>query len=146
MARKICMLLLVLLSGYVSCAQSFGATALDAKGTYDPMKPEYNVWLKSGKTKDVTMKFNVSPVGLNQAMETIERMLVDNQRSYDDPDFMDNIEGTDIGKSKDPEGLHNSIRNGNSRVNMAWNAPDGSTLQLVLNRHGYQINVLNAYK
>lgn len=127
-------------------AQSFGTTPLDVKGTYDYKKREYNTWLKSAKTKDATMKFNMSPVGLGQALETVEKILVSNERSYEDPDFMNNIEGSDIGKSKDPEGLHTSIRNGNSQINMVWKSKDGSALQLVLNQNGYEINVLNAYK
>lgn len=137
---------LFLFSAILLHSQTFGATALDVKGTYDYKKTEYNVWLKTSKTKDATMKFNSSPVGVQQALEVVERMLAANERSYEDPDFMDNIEGTDIGKSKDPEGLHTSIRNGNSRKNMVWKVKDGSALQLVLNQNGYEVNVLNAYK
>lgn len=143
--KRICLALLLAFIGLTVNAQTFGATKIDTKGSYNGKNPVYGTWLKSGAS-DATMKFELNANGLEMAMKTVERMLLDNQRSYDDADFMSDVKGKDLGSSKDPAALNKSIQSGSSKVNMGWRVPDGSTLQLLLSKNSYEINVLNAYK
>jgi hypothetical protein len=137
--------MLLMLCGLFANAQTFGATKIDTKGAYNGKNPVYGTWLKSG-ANDATMKFEKNAAGLEMAMKTVERMLLDNQRSVDNADFVSDVRGKDLGNSKDPATLNKSIQSGNSKVNMGWKVPDGSTLQLLLSKDSYEVNVLNAFK
>mgnify|MGYP000966771230 CR=1 FL=1 len=143
--KRVYLTLFLMLCGLFANAQTFGATKLDTKGTYNGKNPEYGTWQKSG-AKDATMKFELNAAGLETAMKTVERMLLDNQRSMDNADYINDVRGKDLGSSKDPATLNKSIQSGNSKVNMGWKAVDGSTLQLLLSKNSYEVNVLNAYK
>jgi len=139
----------LLFAGMFCNAQTFGATALDVKGTYDAAKPVTGQWLRQGKSNRVTMAFAQTPNGVNEATTLVQGMLTENGLSFESPDVYKNIEGKDVtgnNNNVNPDTLNSSIQKGSSRINLAWNAKDGSTLQLLLGKNGYEVTVMNAYK
>jgi hypothetical protein len=146
--KNIC-LIIMLFAGFVMNAQSFGSTALEVKGTYEAARPIEGQWLRQGKSARVTMQFAQTPNGLSDAMTLVERILLENNMSFDDPDIYRSVEGKDIinnNNNRNPETMHNSIQKGSSKINLAWNSPDGSVLQLFLGSNSYEVTVMNAYK
>ena len=136
---------LLLLAGMFMNAQTFGATALNVKGTMDNSKPAYGQWMRQGTSNRATMQFAQTSAGVSEAMTLVEGMLAENGLSFKDPDIYKSVEGKDL-TSKNPDVLNNSIQKGNSKINLAWNAKDGSILQLLLGKNGYEVTVMNAYK
>lgn len=146
--KSICTVLL-LLAGMFCNAQTFGATDLDVKGTYDSAKPVTGRWLRMGSSDKVTMLFAQTPNDVNEATTLVQGMLTDNGLSFESPDIYNNIDGKDLinnNNNRNPDTLNSSILKGNSRVNLAWNAKDGSMLQLLLVKNSYEVIVMNAYK
>ncbi|ALM50442.1 hypothetical protein AMR72_17045 [Flavobacterium psychrophilum] len=139
----------LLFIGMICNAQTFGATALDVKGTYDASKSVIGQWLRQGKSGNVTMIFPQTPNGVNEATTLVQGMLTENGLSFESPDIYKNIDGKDISNNnnnRNPDTLNASIQKGNSRVNLLWNAPDGSMLQLLLGKNAYEVTVMQAYK
>lgn len=146
--KSICTMLL-LLAGMFCKAQTFGATALDVKGTYNSAKPVMGQWLRLGNSGKVTMLFPQTPNGVNEATTLVQGLLAENGLSFENPDIFNNIDGKDLinnNNNRNPDTLNSSILKGNSRVNLAWNAKDGSMLQLLLVKNSYEVIVMNAYK
>lgn len=139
----------VLLLVSVFCnAQTFGSTALDVKGNYNPSMEVTGQWLKKG-SYDVVMSFEKTPKGLSDATALVQRMLEENDMSIQNPDIYNSIEGKDItanNNNKTPDSMNKSIQKGNSKINLAWKAIEGSVLQLLLSKDAYEVTVLNAYK
>ena len=139
----------LLLAGMFCNAQTFGATALDVKGNYDAIKPLTGQWLRQGTSGKVTMAFPQTPNGVNEATTLVRGMLTENGLSFESPDIYRNIDGKDISNNNNnvnPDTLNSSIQKGNSKVNLAWKANDGSMLQLLLGKNAYEVTVSNAYK
>jgi|GEM_PF-2008812 len=142
-------IVVLLFTGMFCSAQTFGATALDVKGTYDASKPVTGQWLRQGKSDKVTMVFPQTPNGVNEATLLVQGMLTENGLSFESPDIYKNVDGKDISNNnnnRNPDTLNSSIQKGNSRVNLLWNGPDGSMLQLLLGKNAYEVTVMNAYK
>lgn len=139
----------LLFIGMICNAQTFGATALNVKGTYDASKAVTGQWLRQGKSGNITMVFPQTPNGVNEATTLVQGMLTENGLSFESPDIYKNIDGKDISNNnnnRNPDTLNASIQKGNSRVNLLWNAPDGSMLQLLLGKNAYEVTVMQAYK
>ncbi|MDV6169937.1 hypothetical protein R1T16_15980 [Flavobacterium sp. DG1-102-2] len=137
------------MTGIVCIAQTFGATALDVKGTYDSAKPVTRQWLRQGTSGNVTMVFPQTPNGINEATTLVQGMLTENGLTFDNPDIYRNIDGKDLSNNnnnRNPDTMNASIQKGNSKVNLMWNANDGSMLHLLLSKNAYEVTVMNAYK
>ncbi len=143
--KKLYMVLLFALSGFMAGAQSFGTSKFEVTGTYDINMLIYNVWLQQGSTGNVTMRFNQTPEGINEAVQMVKKMLAENGRSMENPDVFNSFEGSDLNR-KDAGKMHYSIQVGNSRINEGWIADDGSILQLLLGACNYEVNIINAIK
>lgn len=142
-------IMVLLLAGMLCKAQTFGASALDVKGTYDGKKPIMGQWLRQGTSDSATMVFAKTPNGISEATTLVQRMLTENGLSFEMPDIYNSIEGKDIinnNNNRNPDTMNSSIQKGNSRINLAWNAKDGSILQLLLDKNAYEVIVMNAYK
>lgn len=135
----------VLFICFTSNSQTFGASGLDVTGTFVTTKPIYGEWLRLGNTPDVTMKFPQTPQGIKDALSMVKRMLVKNEIMMEEPDIYKSIESDNI-TVENPEALSESIQKGESRINLAWFSPDGSTLHLFLGKYSYEVNVMKAYK
>lgn len=139
----------LVLAGALCNAQTFGATALNVKGTYDASKPATGQWLRQGTSSKVTMVFPQTPNGINEATTLVQGMLTDNGLSFDNPDIYKNVDGKDLSNNnnnRNPDTMNASIQKGNSKVNLMWNANDGSMLHLLLSKNAYEVTVMNAYK
>jgi len=137
------------MTGIVCIAQTFGATALDVKGTYDSAKPVTGQWLRQGTSGNVTMVFPQTPNGINEATTLVQGILTENGLTFDNPDIYRNIDGKDLSNNnnnRNPDTMNASIQKGNSKVNLMWNANDGSMLHLLLSKNAYEVKVMNAYK
>lgn len=144
--KRLCTALLLLTGMFIN-AQTFGATALSVKGTLDPSKPVMGQWQRQGTSTRATIQFAQTPTGINEAMALVDGMLLDNGLTFSDPDVYRSVEGKDLqGNIRNADLLNSSIQKGNSKINLAWNAKDGSVLQLFLGKNGYEVNVMNAYK
>lgn len=139
---------LLLFSGMFSNAQSFGATALDVKGNYNPSEQVTGQWLKKGNA-DAVMVFAKTPNGVSEATTLVKRMLLENDVDIQEPDVYKSIEGKDVtnnNNNRNPDTMNNSIMEGKSTVNLAWKSKDGSILHLLLAKTAYEVTVMNAYK
>lgn len=139
----------LLLAGIFCNAQTFGATALDVKGIYNASKPVIGQWLRKGGSDDVTMVFAKTPNGISEATTMVQRMLTENGMSFEKPDIYNSVEGKDVTNNNNnvnPDTMNTSIKKGNSMINLAWKANDGSIVQLLLGKTAYEVTVMNAYK
>lgn len=139
---------LLLFFGMICNAQTFGATALDIKGNYNPSEQVTGQWLKKGNA-DAVMVFAKTPNGISEATTLVQRMLLENDINFEEPDIYNSIEGKDVtnnNNNRNPETMHNSIQKGFSKINVAWKAKDGSVVQLLLAKDAYEVIVMNAYK
>lgn len=143
--KKIVVTFVFLLGALTMQAQTFGASGLSVKGNYSSAKADYNQWLRIGNTFDATMKFEQTEQGLDQAVGLVQRMLIENDLDVGKPDVYKSVKVEGLG-SKNSSQLNTLIMQGKARVNMAWFSPDGSTLQLFLDKNSYEVNVMNAYK
>lgn len=138
---------LLLLAGMFCNAQTFGATALEVKG--DASSQVTGQWLRQGTSDNVTMGFAKTPNGISEATTLVQRMLLENGISMEEPDIYNSIMGKDVinnNNNLNPETMHNSIQKGFSKINVAWKAKDGSVIQLLLAKSAYEVIVLDAYK
>lgn len=145
---KIIYVVALLFVGVFCNAQTFGATALDVKGNYNPSEQVTGQWLKKG-SRDAVMLFAKTPNGISDATTFVQRMLVENDMNFEEPDMYNSIEGKDVtnnNNNRNPETLHSSIQKGKSKINVAWKANDGSVVQLLLAKDAYEVIVMNAYK
>lgn len=142
MKKTVFTLLFLLIVAFVQ-TQSFGASGLSVRGNFSNAK-DYQKWFRIGNTNDATMKFEQTEKGIDEAVATIQRMLVENNLDVGRPDVYKSVkvEGT----GSDTARLNRLIMSGDARVNLAWFAPDGSTLQLFLDKNSYEVNVMNAFK
>ena len=139
---------LLLLTGMLCNAQTFGATALDVKGNYNSSEPVTGQWLKKGSA-DAVMVFAKTPNGVSEATTLVKRMLLENDIDIQEPDIYNSIEGKDVtnnNNNRNPDTMNTSIQRGNSKINLAWKAKDGSMVQLLLAKNTYEVIVLDAYK
>lgn len=143
--KKIVVTFVFLLGALTMQAQTFGASGLSVKGNYSSAKADYNQWLRIGNTFDATMKFEQTEQGLDQAVGLVQRMLIENDLDVGKPDVYKSVKVEGLG-NKNSSQLNTLIMQGKARVNMAWFSPDGSTLQLFLDKNSYEVNVMNAYK
>lgn len=143
--KKIVVTFVFLLGALTMQAQTFGASGLSVKGDYSSAKTDYNKWLRIGNTFDATMKFEQTEHGLDQAIGLVQRMLIENNLEIGKPDVYKSV-GAEGTANKSSNDLNEMIMKGKTRVNLAWFSPDGSTLQLFLDKNSYEINVMNAYK
>lgn len=143
--KKIVVTFVFLLGALTMQAQTFGASGLSVKGNYSSAKADYNQWLRIGNTFDATMKFEQTEQGLDQAVGLVQRMLIENDLDVGKPDVYKSVKVEGLG-NKNSSQLNTLIMKGKARVNMAWFSPDGSTLQLFLDKNSYEVNVMNAYK
>lgn len=143
--RKIVLLFVFSLFAVSMSAQTFGSSGLNVQGTFNQHTPIYNTWLRLGNSQNAVIKFEQTPEGLNQALKLTQQMLYKNELEMSRPYFYHSKRSSDI-KDDDPEALHNSIQNGESKINQAWYAEDGSLLRLFLGRNSYEIMVSGAYK
>lgn len=145
---KVMYVVALLFTGIFCNAQTFGATALDVKGNYNPSELVTGQWLKKG-SMDAVMVFAKTPNGISEATAMVQRMLLENDINFEEPDIYNSIEGKDVtnnNNNRNPETMHNSIQKGKSKINLAWKAKDGSMIQLLLAKDAYEIIVMNAYK
>lgn len=143
--KKIVVTFVFLLGALTMQAQTFGASGLSVKGDYSSAKTDYNKWLRIGNTFDATMKFEQTEQGLDQAIGLVQRMLIENNLEIGRPDVYKSV-GAEGTANKSSNDLNELIMKGKTRVNLAWFSPDGSTLQLFLDKNSYEVNVMNAYK
>jgi hypothetical protein len=95
------------------------------------------------------MIFAKTPNGISEATTLVQRMLLENDISFEKPDIYNSIEGKDVTNNNNnvnPDTMNTSIQKGNSKINLAWKAKDGSMLQLLLGKTAYEIIVMDAYK
>jgi hypothetical protein len=140
---------LLLLTGMLCNAQTFGASALDVKGIYDTSRPVTGQWLRMGGSANVVMVFAKTPNGISEATTLVQRMLEENDISFEKPDIYNSIEGKDVTNNNNnvnAETMDTSIKKGNSKINLAWKANDSSIVQLLLAKSAYEVIVLGAYK
>lgn len=142
---KMYLLLFFLCSTFASQAQSFGGAGIEVEGSFNTNNAVYYDWLRLGNTQNVTMKFPLTAKGVEDAMKIVQQMLLQNKLLIEKPDMYNSVESGDI-QGDSPMNLHNSIQNQKSKINMAWYAPDGSTLHLFLGKYSYEINIYKAYK
>ena len=138
-------LLFFLLLGLAVNAQSFGTSPITVNGTYDVNHLVYGVWLRHGSSGNVTMRFNQTTEGIDNALKMVKGLLATNNRSFDNPDLYNSYE-EDAENKKNPTALNTSVQTGYSRINEGWMASDGSVLQLLLGSCHYEISIINAYK
>lgn len=138
-------MLCFLLWGSMAVAQSFGSSAVKVTGTYDMNHLVYDTWLRQGTTGSVTMRFNLSAEGVDNALQMVQRMLLENGRTLYDPDLYNSFEENAELKNS-PEALYDSLRMGNSKINEGWVIGDGSVLQLLMGSCNYEVSIINAYK
>jgi len=142
-------MIVLLLAGVFCNAQTFGATGLDVKGNYNASAPVTGQWLRLGKSNNVTMVFPQTPNGISAATTLVQGMLFENGLSFDKPDIFRSINGNDVSNNNNNANediLNSSILKNKSKINLAWNANDGSVLQLLLSKNTYEVIVINAYK
>ncbi|QYJ68024.1 hypothetical protein [Flavobacterium litorale] len=145
MKMKMYLSMLFLVFGFTLQAQSFGSASIKVEGTFNANKAIYHDWLRLGNTQDVTMKFPLTAQGVEDAMDITQQMLVKNRLFIEKPDVYKSVE-TGSNKSDSPQELHNAIQQQKSKINLAWYAPDGSTLHLFLGKYSYEVTIYKAYK
>lgn len=138
-------MLCFLLWGSMAVAQSFGSSGIKVTGTYDMNHLVYDTWLRQGTTGSVTMRFDLSAEGVDNALQMVQRMLLENGRTLYDPDLYNSFEENAELKNN-PEALFDSLRMGNSKINEGWVIGDGSVLQLLMGSCNYEVSIINAYK
>lgn len=138
-------MLCFLLWGVMAVAQSFGSSPVKVTGTYDMNHLVYDTWLRQGTTGSVTMRFDLSAEGVDNALQMVQRMLLENGRTLYDPDLYNSFEENAELKNN-PEALFDSLRMGNSKINEGWVIGDGSVLQLLMGSCNYEVSIINAYK
>jgi len=138
-------MLCFLLWGSMAVAQSFGNSPVKVTGTYDMNHLVYDTWLRQGTTGSVTMRFDLSAEGVDNALQMVQRMLLENGRTLYDPDLYNSFEENAELKNS-PEALYDSLRMGNSKINEGWIIGDGSVLQLLMGSCNYEVSIINAYK
>ena len=138
-------MLCFLLWGSMAVAQSFGSSPVKVTGTYDMNHLVYDTWLRQGTTGSVTMRFDLSAEGVDNALQMVQRMLLENGRTLYDPDLYNSFEENAELKNS-PEALYDSLRMGNSKINEGWIIGDGSVLQLLMGSCNYEVSIINAYK
>jgi hypothetical protein len=138
--------IVVILIGITAYSQEFGASALKVAGQFDKYgRPVYKVWQKQPEKNDVIMKFEKTPKGVDEALKMVKQLLLANQLDFLNPDIYKSSQSPDLSKTS-PIALYNALQNPDTKIVLAWFAPDSSTLFLVLNKGSYEINVLRAYK
>lgn len=143
--KKYTALLLLMLLGFTANAQKFGAAGVEVEGTFDASNAVYYDWLRQGNSQDVTMKFPLTAQGIEDALKITQQMLNRNGMLIEKPDVYKSVEtGSNTGDS--PSDLHRAIQKQTSKINLAWYAPDGSTLHLFLGKYSYELNIYKAYK
>lgn len=146
---KIIYVIVILFSGMLCNAQTFGATALDVKGIYDTSRPVKGQWLRMGGSSNVVMAFAKTANGISEATTLVQGMLTENGMSFEKPDIYNSIEGKDVTNNTNnvnADTMNSSIQKGNSKINLAWKANDGSLVQLLLGKNAYEVIVMGAYK
>jgi hypothetical protein len=102
-----------------------------------------------GGSANVVMVFAKTPNGISEATTLVQRMLEENDISFEKPDIYNSIEGKDVTNNNNnvnAETMDTSIKKGNSKINLAWKANDSSIVQLLLAKSAYEVIVLGAYK
>lgn len=135
-----CMLLLAACTN----AQTFGASGLKIEGTFNTNNPVYGKWLLLGNKSDITIKFKQTADGLSNAVELATKLLLENELDPDSPDYEKTI--IKDGSRDNTTSLLNAIMKGTSKINEAWNLPEGSTLHLFLSNQSFEISIIKAYK
>ena len=127
-------------------SQEFGASPLKVTGLFDKYgRPAYKVWQRQPEKNDVIMKFEKTPKGIDEALKMVKQLLLANKLDFLNPDIYKSNQSPDLSKTS-PIALYNALQNPNTKIVLAWFAPDSSTLFLVLNKGSYEVNVLRAYK
>ncbi len=93
------------------------------------------------------MVFPQTSDGINAATTLVQGILLENELSFERPDIYRSVSADDVADNNaNPDTLNSSILENKSKVNIAWNAKEGSTLQLLLSKNTYEVIVINAYK
>ena len=138
--------ILFVLIGISAYSQEFGTSPLKVTGTFDKYgRPVYKVWQKQPDKNDVIMKFEKTPKGIDEALKMVKQLLSANHLDFSNPDIYKSSQSPDLNKTS-PIALYNALQNPDTKIILAWFAPDASTLFLVLNKGSFEVNVLRAYK
>lgn len=137
-------LLLLFAVGFSVSAQSFGSASINVEGSYSATQSVYRKWLTLPNKNSVVMKFELTEKGLNDAIEAANKLLLQNERDPAAPDIISTVIN-DGGRDNIPA-LYKSVVAGKSKINEAWNLPEGSTLHLFISKDSFEINILKAYK
>lgn len=125
-------------------AQTFGSSSITTEGNFSNTNPVYRKWLILPNKTDVVMKFEQTPDGLSSAMDVVAKLLLQNELDMDSPDIARNI--IKDGPRDNTATLFKSVMAGNSKINEAWNLPEGNTLHLFISKDSFEVNVLKAFK
>lgn len=143
--KKVIFTTLVLFFTLILNAQTFGASGLDVKGTFSSVNPVYQTWLRLGNTQNAVIKFRQTPEGINEAMQLTQRLLLENRLDINTPYFYHSVKSNAVNED-DVTKLHESIQEGDTKINLSWFANDGALLHLFLGKNSYEITIMNAYK
>jgi hypothetical protein len=137
-------LILMLVTAVGTYAQTFGASSITTEGSFNAANPVYKKWLVLSNKTDVVMKFEQTQDGLGSAMDLVAKMLLQNELDIDSPDIAKNVIN-DVTRDNSASFLR-SVMEGKSKINEAWNLPEGSTLHLFISKDSFEVNVLKAFR
>jgi len=137
-------LFLLLMFSAVSYGQTFGSYGIEVSGPFNSNKPVYNKWLQLSNKTDVVMKFEMTEKGLSDLLAFSSQILLQNEEDSNEPDIY--LTKINDGSRDNLDGLYKSIIRGRSKINEAWNLPEGSTLHLFASNTSFEITILKAYK
>lgn len=138
--KKLLLLVAMLLSFGLS-AQNFGNYQINVEGIYYENNPEYESWLIADGGY-VTMKFRKTPVGLTHFRNLVKGILIENRMEDSEPEFDEDIIGSDVLDISNMEQINNSIIRGNSELRSVWKI-GAKLMQVYSTDQGYEINFIN---
>lgn len=137
-------LFLLLLFSAVSYGQTFGSYGINVTGAFNTSNQVYGQWLQLNNKTDVVMKFEMTEKGLSDLLAFSSKILLQNDEDASEPDIY--LTKINDGSRDNLDGLYKSIIRGRSKINEAWNLPEGSTLHLFASNTSFEITILKAYK
>jgi hypothetical protein len=140
--KKLFLLLLITI-GFGASAQTFGSASINVEGSFNATQPVYRKWLTLPNKNNVVMKYELTEKGLNDAIEAANKLLLQNQLDPGNPDIISTV--INDGNRDNIPSLYKSVIAGKSKINEAWNLPEGSTLHLFISKDSFEINILKAY-
>lgn len=135
---------MMLLTAAGTYAQTFVASSITTEGSFNATNQVYKKWLVLSNKTDVVMKFEQTQDGLGSAMDLVAKMLLQNELDIDSPDIAKTV--INDGTRDNSASFLRSVMEGKSKINEAWNLPEGSTLHLFISKDSFEVNVLKAFR